>query len=255
MKGDTTVDLVSLPRLGLVVPPENPTAEPELNRLLGAGTNVFAARFPVVTGTALRQVLDVWNASLPATLAQFGGMRLDAAVVACSASHYLLAPHGDREFCERLSATAGYPVISTPQATLAACQALGIERLTLVSPYEPWLTQTSRAYWEQAGLHVAAVVGVPADNGYDPYRVTTAAILGRIRRQQLPDDAALLFTGTGMATLAALDALAATTDRPLLSSNLAAAWWAQRVLARPPGHPLLRRLRPVAAVQQPRPSW
>jgi maleate cis-trans isomerase len=248
LKGNAVVDLVSLPRLGLVVPPENPTAEPELNRLLGERTNVFAARFPVVAGLGLRQALEAWNASLPATLAQFGGMRLDAAVVACSASHYLLSPRGDREFCERLSARAGYPVISTPQAILAACQALGVDRLTLVSPYEPWLTRTSRAYWEEAGLHVSAVVPVPAGDGYDPYRVTTAAILAGIRRQELPDDATLLFTGTGMATLAVLDALAATTDRPLLSSNLTAAWWAQRILARPAAHPLLARLR------QPRPS-
>ncbi|GIF02786.1 maleate cis-trans isomerase family protein [Actinoplanes siamensis] len=255
------MDLVALPRLGVVVPPENPTAEPEFNQLLGSGVNVYAARFPGARGAGLRETLQAWNDALPQTLAQFGGMRLDAAIVACSASHYLLSPRGDRAFCDRLSQSAGFPVQSSTQAILAACEASGVERLTLVSPYEPWLTETSRAFWTQAGLDVVGVVPVPAADGFDPYRVTTADILGRIRRHRLRDDAALLFTGTGMGTLPALEALARTTGQVLLSSNLAGAWWTSRVLGKEPGHPLLRRLPPVSRVAagsssaQPRPIW
>ncbi|MBC7270171.1 MAG: arylmalonate decarboxylase [Streptomyces sp.] len=247
------MELFSLPRIGVVVPPENPTAEPELHRLVGVGANVYTARFPVTPGRGLRDMLETYNRVLPETLGDFGGMCLDAAVVACSASHYLLNPDGDRALCDVLSQRVGYPVRSSTQAILALCAELGVTRLTLVSPYQPWLTDTSRAFWERAGLKVDDAVLVPAardEDGtetYDPYEVTTAEVLRRIRGRRIPHDSALLCTGTGMATLAALTELAREEGgRPLLSSNLASAWWARRAVGADAvtgvTHPLLRRL-------------
>ncbi|MEU6931067.1 arylmalonate decarboxylase [Streptomyces sp. NPDC046374] len=251
------MDLFSLPRLGVVVPPENPTAEPEFNRLLGAGMHVYTSRFPTTPGVGLKEMLETYNRVLPDTLAGFGAMRLEAAVVACSASHYLLDPDGDLALCEELSRGAGFPVRSSTQAILVACEALGVRRLTLVSPYQPWLTEVSRTFWERAGLTVDEVVLVPAGRTpdgaehFDPYEVTADRIGERIRphlrEHPLPEGSALLFTGTGMGTLAALTELAARPDtagRPLLSSNLASAWWALRAAGTPAGeaHPLVRRL-------------
>jgi maleate cis-trans isomerase len=238
------MDLFSMPRVGVVVPPENPTAEPEFHHLLGSAANVYAARFPVTPGIGLREMLETYNTVLPTTLGGFGGMRIDAAVVACSASHYLLHPDGDRAFCAELSERAGFPVRSSTQATLAVCEALDVTRLTLVSPYQPWLTDTSRDFWQRAGLTVDDVVLVPAgDNHYDPYEVTTAAILARLRHHRFLDGTALLFTGTGMGTLAALDQLARDNpDRRLLTSNLASAWWVARAVGAALTHPLLLRL-------------
>ncbi|KUO16758.1 maleate cis-trans isomerase family protein [Streptomyces dysideae] len=250
------MDLFSLPRLGVVVPPENPTAEPEFNHLVGAAMNVYTARFPVTPGVALREMLETYNRVLPDTLGDFGGMRLDASVVACSASHYLLNPDGDRALCEELSERVGHPVGSSTQAILAVCEVLGVTRLTLVSPYQPWLTDTSRAFWERAGLKVDDVVLVPAarnpdgSENFDPYQVTTGEIMRRIRERRLAEASALLFTGTGMGTLAALTELAGEdSDRPLFSSNLASAWWARRAVGDDTGavHPLLRRLDEQAA--------
>ncbi|MFE7565536.1 arylmalonate decarboxylase [Streptomyces sp. NPDC057539] len=249
------MDIFSLPRIGVVVPPENPTAEPEFHHLLGSGMNVYASRFPVTPGIGLRAMLETYNAVLPDILGTFGGMRLDATVVACSASHYLLDPDGDRAFCAELSERVGFPVRSSTQAILAACEALGVTRLTLVSPYQPWLTDASRAFWERAGLTVDGVVLVPAasdpaGNGhYDPYEVTTGTLLKRIRERELSADTALLFTGTGMGTLAALTTLArAEPHRTLLTSNLASAWWARRAVGGTAGaaHPLLLRLERAA---------
>lgn len=251
------MDLFSLPRLGVVVPPENPTTEPEFSHLLGAGMNVYASRFPVTPGVGLRAMLESYNEVLPELLGSFGALRLDATVVACSASHYLLEPEGDRAFCDELSERAGSPVRSSTQAILAACEALGVSRLTLVSPYQPWLTDISRAFWERAGLTVDGVVLVPAEAAatpggearYDPYEVTTGMILRRMREEELPSDTALLFTGTGMGTLAALDELAGWEPRrTLLTSNLASAWWARRAVGEKgeAHHPLLRRLEGTA---------
>lgn len=250
------MDTLELPRFGLVVPPENPIAEPEFNNFIGSEMNVYTTRFPV-TPEFTKATMEMYNEVLPETLATFGQMRLGAAVVACNASHYLLDPSGDRAFCDALSARAGFPVQSSTQAILALCRALGTTRLTLVSPYAPWLTETSRAFWESAGLVVERVVLAPAvvdptgeDDRFNPYEVTTATILDRLRQADVPDGGTVLFTGTGMGTLGALAHLVgAGSPHTLLTSNLASAWWARRALGigSAPSHPLLQRLERAVA--------
>lgn len=246
------MDIFPLPRLGLVVPPENPIAEPEFHRLIGSEMNVYTSRFPLTPGMGVKETMESYNEVLPETLAAFGRMRLDAAVVACNASHYLLNPQGDRAFVAELSERLGFPVQSSTQAILAVCEEFGTTRLTLVSPYWPWLTETSRSFWEQAGLKVDTVVLAPAVPGrvaeeheFDPYRVTTRTLLTQVREAGVPDEGVVLFTGTGMGTLTALAELDREFGRStLLTSNLASAWWARRTVgaAGAEVHPLLERL-------------
>lgn len=233
-------------RLGLVVPPENPTAEPELAVLLRSAMYVHTARFPATPGKDLREMLAIYSDSLPGVLASFGSLPLDATLVACNASHYLLSPAGDQRFCDELTHASGFPVQSSAGATLWALRALGISGVTLVSPYEPWLTAVSAAYWEEAGLVVERMIQVKTDSGFNPYVVTTQDLLEQVSQSDLSADAAVLFTGTGMFTLAALTELGRRPEQVVLSSNLASVWWALGAVEDFDGsagaHPLVARL-------------
>ncbi|MFC1408679.1 arylmalonate decarboxylase [Streptacidiphilus sp. N1-12] len=201
--------------------------------------------------------MEMYNVVLPDILATFGALRLDAAVVACNASHYILDPDGDRAFLDRLSERFGFPVQSSTQAIVALCEALEVRRLILVSPYAPWLTEASRGYWEKAGLTVDQIVlapgtvdGAEVDDLFNPYLVTTATLLDRVGQVRVPEDGALLFTGTGMGTLPAMAELArAGSRRILLTSNLASAWWVRRTVKSDsaPTHPLVRRVQQQVA--------
>lgn len=238
--------LHSAPRLGVVVPSGNAAAEPEIGSLVSPAFNVHTSRFPVLPGKDLRGRLEKYNDVLPDVLGNFGGLRLDAAVVSCTGSHYLLTPDGDRALCAELSQRAGAPVRSAALAILDTARAVGAERLVLISPYEPWLTELSHAYWESAGLAVDRIVKIRAGARFSPYDVTTEELVAQVRESELPEDATLLFTGTGMFTFDALAELGRDSGHTLLTSNLASAWWARDTLGLPAdgpdAHPLLRRL-------------
>ena len=48
-------ELATQPALGVLVPPANPTVEPEMNRLISSGARVYATRLPVMPDTTLEQ--------------------------------------------------------------------------------------------------------------------------------------------------------------------------------------------------------
>ncbi|MBD0694691.1 arylmalonate decarboxylase [Streptomyces sp. CBMA123] len=229
------MSLHSAARVGVIVPSGNAAAEPEIAELMRPTANVHTARFPQLPGQGLRERLDTYNEILPQVLSTFGKLALDAAVVACSGSHYLLDPQGDRRLCDQLGDSAGYPVTSSTLATLDTCADLGITDLVLVSPYEPWLTELSRSYWEQAGLKVARVLPIQAGERFSPYDVTTEDLVRQVEAANIADDAALLFTGTGMFTFDALQTLGTGNDRVLLTSNICSARWAYKHTGAPAG--------------------
>ncbi|WP_146178699.1 maleate cis-trans isomerase family protein [Nonomuraea fuscirosea] len=211
-------------RVGLLVPPANPVAEPETTYLLNAFRTVHTARFPVMGGP-LPTRLKAYNHMLPDIIGSFGGLSLDTVVVGCSGSRYLMRPEEDEASCQALSRRWGMPVATATFATRRILQRLRPRELVLVSPYQPWLTELARRFWRRAGW-VVRVVPIQAAGRYAPYEVDPRDLVDQVEHARLAEDAVLLCTGTGMATLAALPPLAAGNDRVLLTSNICGAWWA-----------------------------
>ncbi|MEV4356091.1 hypothetical protein ACIHFD_00930 [Nonomuraea sp. NPDC051941] len=213
-------------RVGVIVAPANPSAEPELTRLLGSRADMHVTRFPVRPGQSLAERLESYNEALPSMVYAFDALPLSAMVMACSEPRYLLGPDEDRDQCAELSAATGVPFASATQATREAMEHAEVSDIVLVSPYQPWLTELAERFWKTAGLNVTQVIQVRAKNGYSSYAVTPSELISQVELAELPADAVLLFTGTGMATLPVLGPLSAGNDRILLTSNLCTAWWA-----------------------------
>lgn len=213
-------------RVGVIVAPENPSAEPELTRLFGSRADMYVARLPICPRPSLTDRLESYNAALPAMARAFGGLRLDALVMACTEPRYLLGPDEDRRQCAELTTATKLPIASATLATHEALDHLGVSDIVLVSPYEPWVTDLAERFWKTAGVTVTQVVQIRAGDGYSSYAVTPEELISQVESAEPPDDAALLFTGTGLPTLPVLGPLTTGNDRRLLTTNLCLAWWA-----------------------------
>src|SRR5690606_23363058 len=128
-------------RVGVLVPPANPSAEPELTRLLGSRADMHVSRFPVRPGLAPAERLEGYNAALPAMARSFGDLALDALIMACDGPRYLLDPDEDLDECERMSERFGVPFATATVAVMEAIEHLGVDEVHIVSPFQPWLTE------------------------------------------------------------------------------------------------------------------
>lgn len=244
-----TPDLVSRVRppawVGVVVPPANPTVEPELARCLDGVLTLFTARFPVMPDTTLEQRNRRYLEHYRDGIGAFGSLGLRALVMALTGPSYRLLPDGDRALARELSQRAGRPVITASIAIAEAAAATGARRLCLLSPYPQWLTDEAAAYWRAAGHDVAQVVKI--SETFRAYELSEDEVSTALRQVDAGAVDAVVMSGTGMLTLPSIVAARATMPIPLLSSNLCCAWWLLRQSGQRAGSDLFTRAAPELA--------
>jgi maleate isomerase len=234
--------LTSPYRVGLIVPSSNTTMESEIPALLRRRETVrpdetftfhsARARMQRVTAEQLRAM----NEQTTRACAELADARPDALVTAClvaimaqGAGHHRTAETEIAAELERQHASA--PVVSSAGALVAALQALGAQRIAMVTPYMKPLTRLVSDYLEDAGIAVHSSLSLEvADNrevaALDPENLRT-----HWRSLDLTGcDALVLSACVQMPSLPVIEAVERESGLPTLSAATATAWALLRAL-------------------------
>ena len=241
-------DYGSRGRFGVAVPQANPTVEPEIGLLLPPNTSLLSCRMTSARPTPKERWQEYFD-NLEQTLAQYDILKLDVCGVAITAATYLVGREAEDSKLKHLSDLNGYPVISAGLAIEQALHHLGTERLAIGAPYPHWAVDMSLDYWSGRGFDIVGTTRIvtASEDTRSIYELSANDAVATLGPIDFSDADAILLTGTGMPSFAAVIALMEQTGKPVVSSNLCLAWAMRLAADLPddgdpgdaPRHPLL----------------
>jgi maleate isomerase len=218
-------------RLGFLVPPGNPTVEPEMIALAPHGVTVHFSRLVAHGGTGSHAGQEERNRTMIEHVGESAGLlamvKPDVIMFSHTATSYTLGPQKEAELIERLRAQCGTIVETAFASVLEALRVLGVRKVALGTPYGEETTLKGKALLEQHGF--AVVSHGRLDNVSNIYNETPERAYRLGRAIDRDDVEAIFLSGSGMPTIPILDVLERDLGKPAISAASAMMWRALRL--------------------------
>jgi len=219
-------------RLGLVTLATDTSVLPDYQRLMPAGVAVYPAPILLprgeVTPEALDEMLagdDLERAASLLTWAEVGAIGF-----ACTSGSLIHGVGWDRAISARIERAAGVPAVATATAVLDALRAVGARTVAVATPYLDVINEAERRFLEESGVAVAAIAGLQCRTDAEIGRLSPRDAADLLARIDTPEADALFVSCTNWHVVEAIPELEARFGKPVVTSNLAGAWAALRLI-------------------------
>lgn len=211
------------PALGLVALQVDERIEADLRQLLPQTVDLMVTRVP--SGLDVTpQTLARMEGDLPRAAALLpGGVDFDVIAYGCTSGSAQIGP---ARVAEQVRTEARAARVTDPvSALVAACAALGLRRLALLSPYVEDVSDRLRQVLAQQGIETPVFGSFAEAEEARVARITPASVAqaASTLMEEAPVDA-LFLSCTNLNTLPAIPGLERASGLPVLSSNLVLAW-------------------------------
>ena len=218
-------------RLGFLVPPGNPTVEPELIAMTPPGVSVHFSRLVARGPAGTHHGQEERNRSqiehIDESAALLAMVTPNVIVLAHTATSYTLGRTGEAALLQRLQNQYALPFVTAFGSVAAALGELGVKRVALGTPYSEEITLEGKAHLEKHGFDVVSHGRL--ENVTNIYEQTAERAYRLGREVDTPEAQAVFLSGTGMPTIKILEALEQDLGKPALSANSAMMWHALRL--------------------------
>lgn len=228
-------------RLGLLVPFTNTNVEPDLYRLVPRGVSVHVARMGGYDADAIPdagQMQGLGLAELETPLGLLAGARPDVVLYGCTSATLTHGPAFDRALAERIARQTGAASVTAAGALVEALGDLGARRIGFAAPYTADINAAAIGFLQASGFEVVAQAAVSGDLSNDAMGEMQPDAVLKLGLEADNDRAdALVLSCTDMRAVEVIEALEQATGRPVVTSNQAMAYVAQKRLGIVPEGP------------------
>ena len=212
-------------KLGLIVPSWNTVMEYEFQRMAVPSMSVHTMR---ISHTADSEENLTWmGTQVPAAAKLLAHAKVGVICYGCTAGGFLKGPGYDQQIIRDIQTAAGIPGAATAAAVVDALRALRANRVSVASPYEPWLNEKLQTYLKECGFEVLAIkgFGTQAHSTFTPQQ--NAALVAEVDRAEAQ---AIFISCSNFRTLEIIEPLEQKLGKPVVTSNSASVWKMLRIM-------------------------
>ncbi len=219
-----TAEVLPEVRLGVVVPSVNIVVEEWYPHAVPAGVSVHVARMLTPPGNEPERFIEMDRTDGVRAIRRLASCRPHAIAYGCTASSVVQGHAFDAHLKEEIPRLAGCPGTSATISILAACDKLGLKRVTAVSPYPEAVDAAEHRFFAAAGVDVIAGAHLGITEGFRLAEPSPAAILDLALGAFDPASDGTIIACLNFRSHPIIDELEAKTGKPVVTSTQATLW-------------------------------
>lgn len=210
-------------RLGLVVLQSDETIEADMRRMLPDAVELLVTRVPSAVSVSSESLQEMAAVLTQAAMLFPRGAEFAAVGYGCTSGS---AQIGTTRIAELVRAGVEAAAVTEPvSALIAACHALDVKRIGMISPYVAQVSARLVEVLESHGILVVAFASFDESLEKNVVRIAPVSLMSAVKSLvQSADIEAVFMSCTNLRTLDVIDPLEAALDLPMLSSNQVLGW-------------------------------
>lgn len=222
-------------RMGLVVPSTNVIAETDMWTAAPAGVTFHTGRLRITepdlsSDEAFVAFLGQIRDSLRPTVEDVITCEPDLLVMGLSSETFWGGAQGNAELTAELEDASGLRVATGADACKKAVEALGVERLAILTPYQPVGDEQVDRYFRDIDTEPVRIMGLRAESCTAPSKVPEDRGRELIDELNGDDVDAIIQVGTNLSLIRVADRAEKELGKPVVAINAAILWAALRMI-------------------------
>lgn len=215
-------------RIGLIVLSTDHASEREFARLCDPNeVGVYVTRIQYDNPTTPDNLLLTGPRLSEATALLLPDERFDVIAYGCTAASVVLGNDKITQLIQDVKPEAA--CVTPSSAAFAAFAALGVKRVSVLTPYSAEVTQELVTYFEKHDLDVINHKGLGFTDDRQMARIKTTEIITAGIETMDGDAEALFISCTALQAVVCVDELERRIGKPVVTSNQAVVWQCQRL--------------------------
>jgi maleate isomerase len=210
-------------RLGVVMPSGNTVVEAWYPAAVPPGVSVHFARMSIDT-TSQQAAIAVAESGGMQAVRQIAHCRPHSIAYACTASSIVGGHAFDARIRDEIRRLTGAAATTATDSIFAACRALGLRRVTAVSPYTEAVDLAERRFFAEGGIDIIAGDHLGITDGFALAAPGAEEILDLALGAWDPASDGMIVACLNFRSHLVIDAIEARIGKPVVSSTQAVLW-------------------------------
>src|SRR6516225_1366817 len=211
-------------RLGVIVPSVNIVVEEWYPRVVPDRVSVHFARMLIAGGSAPENIIAMDRQDGRRAIEQIASCRPRAVAYGCTASSIVQGHAFDERLRGEIRHIAGVPATTATDSIFAACRALGLRRVTAISPYTEAVDTAEHRFFAEGGIETVAGAHLGITEGFRLAEPEPEAILDLALRTWDPQSDGMIAACLNFRSHPIIEALEARIGKPVVTSTQAVLW-------------------------------